>query len=564
MVWLANKDLNMPKVYTTLSNVDQTIVRPTIYSILGQIQDITKLKKDTLVLFPGDSGINPTTGSAMEEDKNREARFNTTNMVQIEVDYDHDVDDLSSTDSYGRYTYPIFKDDKLGVQISPIYSTVNVTINFKYTTPSKTEALRWRDDLRTRLSQKRDINLHKIDYSYSFPLMYLLVLRLIHDRREAIAGYGDTIAEYVKTHSTRALTVVSDSSGNDTSLTIAETQARIIGTYDFSPLPEKPERDSDNGVWTISFSYKFSFDKPIAATMKYPLLVHNQALPEEYVDFNEDELNLNRQPLIADGRVASLNYFEYDSAYNRIIPDKLFIRIPEFDDYQIDQMTKGTGTVFLALCQLDPEDPKMLLNLNELGDIVIDNDIMEFIKAEEWRYMLKPFYSILNVSLYKNKSLMDHEAIVCDSDLNLRLASDPNFRNEYRIRFSILCDLSLLSFDAVERLKKYPKAFKKIVASTNEVLAAHPDFNKLADKNRVTEFEYSTVYRLLTGQGVHSATPTGRVSYYGPGLPGSSIPGRYTLFKDLDPKLIKYYIDNTIRMATVQVSSVLALRRDLG
>ena len=100
----------MPKIYTTLSNIQQSVIRPVIYSVIEQVKAITKIKKNALVLFPGDSGVNSTPGSTMDEDKNREAMFSATNIIEIEVQYDHDEEDITSTDAYGRHTYPIFKD----------------------------------------------------------------------------------------------------------------------------------------------------------------------------------------------------------------------------------------------------------------------------------------------------------------------------------------------------------------------------------------------------------------------------------------------------------------------
>lgn len=544
----------MPKVYTTLTNIDQTILRPAIYSILTEIQNITKIKKNALILFPGDSNVALSNGTAIESDKNKEALFNATNIVHIEIQYDHDEEDITSMDAYGRYSHPIFSDTNLNVYIAPIYSKVNITINFKYRTPSKLEALRWRDDLRMKISQMRDINIHKVDYSYTLPLMYLVVLKMIHTRREAIAGYGDTFNQYLEINGSNAITLMSDSAGNDLSLAIAETQSRIVGIYDFSPLPEKPEKDSENSLWTINFSYKFTIDKPIAATMQYPVMVHNQSLPLEYVDFIEDNINLSRMNLYADGRLRNLNYFEYDSGFNKVLPDKLYIRIPEFDDYKIDQTIKSSGTILLALCELDMNDSKALLNLDELGDIAIDPDIMTFIKESEYLYITKPFFSILNISLYRDDKLVDYDAIDVDSDVNVRLNRDPDFRRQHRIRLSIICDLTLLTLDAINRLKKYPAAFKKILASINELLAMHPDFKKLGDKGRVTELEYNTVFRLMTGQGIIGQNNI--VSYYN-GING------YGLFKDVDPRLMKQIIDNTISTKTVAVSNILALKKNM-
>jgi|JFJP01.1.fsa_nt_gi hypothetical protein len=551
----------MPKVAVTLSNIDQTVTRPVIYSIIEQLQTITKIKKNSLIIYPGDSGINATPGSTIETDKNNEALFNASNIVHIEVTIEHDENSIDTTDAFGIHTYPIFKDSNLKVYITPIYSKVNVVINFTYNTPSKTEAQRWRDDLRIKLSQMRDVNLHSVDYSYTLPLSYLVLLKHIHTLRENIAGYNETFTEYLMLNSVNTLTLITDTSGIDTSLTIAEKQSRIVGLYDFAPLPDIPEKDNDKSIWKVNFNYKFSFDKPVSAAMIYPITVHNQSLPVRYVDFNEDDINLNRKNLVT---LNDLRYFEYDSIYNRIMPDKLFIRIPEFDDFKIDQLIKGSGTVFLALCELNLDNPKLLLNLDELGEVCLDKDILDFIRAGEYRYICKPQHSILHLSLYRNNGLLEYESISCNSDLDIYMRAEPDIRKQYRVRLSIMCDLSLLSMESLIRLKKYPKAFTKIISGINELLAVHPDMNKLSDKRYIENYELSVIYRLLTGSALNQSGGLGSGHYFGSGMSASSISGRYELLKDIDPKIVKKFTDNTIKLNTVMVSAIMALKRTDG
>ena len=536
----------MPKIYTTLSNIQQTVIRPVIYSVIEQIKNITKINKNVLILFPGDSGVNSTPGSTMDEDKNREALFNATNIVEIEVQYDHDDEDMTSTDAYGDYTYPVFKDTRLDIYLSPIYSKTNVTINFKYRTPSKTEAMRWRDDIRTKLSQMRDINLHSVDYSYNVPLVYLVLLKLIHERREAIEGYGEDFRTYLKLNSTDALTLVSDVVGQDTVLAIAETQSRIIGLYDFSALPEKPEKDNENSIWTINFSYRFTFDQPIAAGMKYPLMIHNQPLPLEYIDFKEAEVKNYDKNLIPDGRLNGLNYFESDTTHNSRYPDKMYIRLPSFDDYVLDQAYTGTAAIFLTLCQIDQSNPKLLLDLNDIGDIEIDQDIFNFMKESETPYLCKPYMSILNLSLYRGEGLIEDKAISCNNNLELYLANGPKIRLEHRVRFSIVCDLHMLHPSAIARLKKYPEVFKKLITIINDLIGLHPDFNKLGKYGRITDLEFNIIYKLFTGMDTKR-------------LDGNR--DRRDLFGDVDPRKVKEYIDNTIQRNTVQIQNILSYKR---
>lgn len=552
----------MPRVSTTLSDTEQTVTRPIVYSVIGQIMDITKIRSDAIIMFTGDSNVYSSAGSTIDSDKNKEALFSASNILHVDVTYDQNDEDINTMDAYGMYTYPIFNDRKLDVTISPIYNKIDVTISFSYRTTSKTEAIRWRNDIRMRLTQMREVNLHSIDYSYSIPLPYLVLLKEIHTLRENIAGYNETFTEYIKLHGSDAITLMSDISGNDISLTLAETQSRIVGIYDVDPIPEKPEKNSDESIWTVSFNYKFTYDKPIAASMKYPITVHNQPLPLKYVDFDEDSINLNRKNLVKDHRLNDIGYFEYDEIYNRHIPDKYYLRLPEFDDYILDQLVKGSATVFVALSGMDKDSNNIILNLNELGDVIIDKEILKFIVESEYKYIHKPWHSILNISIYRDNGLLEYESVKCDKDLNLILRTKPDLRKQYRVRFSIICDINMLSDEAIRRLRDYPKAFVKIIGSINELLATHPDFNSLGDRNYITELEFSPLYRLLTGNMNNQSGGLGGNNYYGCGLGASNLPGIYNLLKDFDPRLVADYMRNTITTRTVMVSNIMALRMD--
>lgn len=552
----------MPRVTTTLSDTEQTVTRPIVYSVIEQIMKITKIRTDAIIMFTGDSNVYSSAGSTIDSDKNKEALFSANNILHVDVAYEHNDEDINNMDAYGMYTYPIFNDTKLGVNISPIYGKTDVTISFSYRTTSKTEAVRWRNDIRMRLTQMRETNLHSIDYSYSIPLPYLVLLKEIHKLRENVRGYNETFIDYIKLYGLDSITLMSDISGIDVSLTLAETQSRIVGIYDVSPIPDKPEKNSDESIWTVSFNYKFTYDKPIAASMQYPITIHNQPLPLKYVDFNMDSINLNKKNLYRDNRLNEIGYFEMDNEINRHVPDKYYIRLPEFDDFILDQIVNGSGTVFVALCAMD-DSSNIILNLNELGEVIIDKDILQFIVESEYKYIHKPWHSILNVSIYRDNGLLEYESVTCDRDLNLVLRTAPDLRKQYRVRFSIICDINMLSNDAINRLRKYPKAFVKIIGSINELLTTHPDFNSLGDRTSISELEFSALYRLLTGSMNNQSGSIGGNNYYGCGLGASNISGVYNLLRDFDPRLVDDYMRNTISTRTVMVSNIIGLRIDL-
>lgn len=550
----------MPNISLTLPEVDQSITRPVIFSIIQEIQAITKIKPTAKIFYPGDIGSMQTSGTDIDGVNDRSAIFGSNNILFVETEEDYDINTLGSTAITRREQPLIFIDRSINTYIASIYSTSNVTIHFKYRTTSKTEALRWRDDIRIRVSQLRDINIHNITYHYLLPLDLYSVIKEIHNKRESVCGYGQTLEEYVKEHSTTNLTTISDLAGKEVRLAIAETQSRIIGIYDFEGLPEKAEKDNDNGVWTISFSYKFSYEKPMGCNMRYPVIVHNQLLSKEFVTFTNSDHDSYKIKSQYTQSLNSLSRFEVNSIMESTIDPDAIVRLPSFDDYNLPKVIPGSGTVFIALSEVDTNDNRTLFNLKELGNYSIDRDILDFISNGEYKYVTKLYASIISLDLYRGNYLASSDSLVCDSNLNIKAVTNLDLRNQHRVRFALITDLTLLDSNAIERLKKYPKVLVKIISAMNELLRNHPDFVNMGDKSYLTSLEFSPIYRMLTGFEYNRGNSTGS-NYYGQGLQvnrwnSKGISGN--LFKGIDPRMVENYRNYRINHNTVMSSGIIA------
>lgn len=548
----------MPNISLTLPETEQSVTRPIVINLVKQLQEITKVNKDAKIFYQGDSQKMHTPGSTIN-DKDNEARFETGDYLFIEVDEDFDKEAILTTPVANGYIQSIYLDDSINAYIKPVYAPTTISINFKYRCTSKSEAKRWRDDIRMKLSQNTDLNIHTLTYQYILPAEILAVLMTIHHKREEVLPYNQTFQQYIVSHFTDRLSIVSDLVNNDYRLTIAETQTRIIGLYDFSDLPEKPEK-GDNGTWTVQMNYKITYDKPIACNMRYPVIVHNQLLPPLYVDFVNNDFNYDDKELYAPGDIASMHSFQIDTL-NRLRRNNDYkITIPEFDDYILPTIPTGTGTVFTALCEVDT-DNKTLLNLLELGDYEIDNDILEFIIQSERPYIVQMYKSILNLDIYRNNQLSDRRNLELDINLNLKSKNELNLRHEHRVRFSITVDLTLLDIDAIRRLRKYPKAFVKIIAAMNELLRHNPDFNNLGNEKYISEYHFNAIYRLLTGFSYNNGTGIGN-HYYGSGRNINNWPNRgevHRFLDGIDPRLVENYRRNKVGMNTVMVTGIIGL-----
>jgi len=475
----------MPNLSLPVQETEQSILRPSVFDIVRQVKAITKLPADTPILYPGGSQNMQQPGSAVSTDQGNRTQFSAAGSVMIEVDEQNTPGSFVTTSVASAEHLPIFLDDKIGVVIKPVYASTDITLNIKFYSKSKTTAERWRSDMVMKTSMMRDANLHQVSYHYLIPAQYLEILKEIHRAREALAGYGQDFPTYLLAHSTRRLTELSNQSGEKTAIGVSETQMRIVGYFDYSEFPDNPEKDDDSGTWMTGFAYKFKFDKAIGCNMRYPVMVHNHVLGENFRPTDKAyDLDDHQKSFSLSGK--NFNYFEAALQIDHYVNTKANLVIPSFDEFIPTSIPIGTVSIFSALCQISEQDKRSLLNFNELGDVHVDSDILHFMKESEYPYLTEPYQSILHVSLYRSMHLSNYDAVEVDAALDVRSNVDLSLRVNHRVRFSVVANLALLDKAALDRLRRYPAALVKIVKAINEALRNNPGFSDLQNKPYVS------------------------------------------------------------------------------
>lgn len=549
----------MPFHYVTLPDIEQSVARPAVFKVLEQIFEITKLSKDTAVLFNGPSGQAKTPGTAIG-DENRDAKFASDRFTFIEVTENYQPGALQETVIHAHEHPAVFLDEKLGLVLRPVYTTSDVVIQIRYRCNSQTEAERWMADMVLKTSAGRDINLHSVNYTYPLPYPFIRLIEDVWTLREAVDGYGDQFSDYVAQYASPRLTILGTQAGEMRHLAIRETQTRIQGLFDIAGIPEKPTKDNSSGTWEIAFSYKFSYQRPDAMVSQYPISVHNQFLPDMWLN----DLMKAEDPMVREHHYSksyeALSFFEMDLSPMSSRPPVPYIRMPEYDGFSLGQVKHGTATVLVALSFLD-EDRRDLISLTDLDEFVIDEDILEFMYGEI-PYMTKLYHSFISVSLFEDSSLVDQEQLEVTSDMMVRAKQTLDLRKTYHVRLAIVIDVRLLTWAAIERLGKYPKAFVKLLAAINELLKLNPDFIKLRDNHHIEPWELTYAYWVLTGGTV----PVTNDYPWNDIIENATLPGNngIPLFHGIDPKTIKAYRDGMIlRGPTVQTTAVIVKRPEV-
>lgn len=477
----------MPNINVPISDLLATVERPIIFDVIRQLQDRTGISSKTQIRYWGEDAKAQQWNSAIDTNKREHNLWPVVSNLTIEVEEDFNEDQLLGIVVKQPDVPFIFLDGDIDVYIKPVFSPQDVTIRFKYKARDRNDAIRWRNEFRTRLGMNRQIFLHTLQYSYLFPQAYMDLLNTIWTMKEAVAGNGLDFLTWFKRHATNKLTELSNINATSTVYAVAQSQVDVQGMFDVSGVPDKPEKDGELENWTITANYRFRYSKPINTVCYYPYMVHQQIVPKQY-RFPNTEKNLLEMWTTSNQSGQAFSFFQADSQY-LMRQANLGIAIPEFDDFQPGTIPSTTLRMFTALTNITVADKRTLLNLSELGDYSIHPDILTFLKSGEYSHLATSFNSIFLLQLYENENIVSDGILSVDSNLNVVATSDLDLTKRYHVRMSLCADMTYLTPMALARLQANPAVRDRIVAAINAALS---NSGKQADlmKNHLLPVDY--------------------------------------------------------------------------
>lgn len=445
----------MPKIFLTVPGVKESVTRPVVYDVVRSLMDLTGISHKTMIFYPGETEkISQVGGNISQPEQPNIFPFN--DRITVEVDENHDPSRMISEAVFRPEYLALFSDEKIETLITPVYSDMETVINFKFRAASKDKAERWRDEIRAKTAIDREMFMHDIEYSYIIPEEMILILKEIFRMREAVAGYGDTWSNYLTSNSSNRITTLTTLAGTQSILGVAETQTRVTGYFDFEGVPEKGDRENDGDSWTISFSYKFTYAKPIGCAMSYPLMIHNQLLSTKY---RPDEVLPIKNTYAKYYSLSSSLFAEFEST-NKSIGIPSGFSIPGFDEFIPSQILPSTVRVVTVLCSIDTAptaNPNLLLSLTDLGDSQINPVIIDFLLGE-LSYLNQPYRSVFNLSLYEGIYLLPNSKVAVMPDYSVQSTFQLDPRKYYHVRLGLIVNFKYLDPAAVERLQWAPDA----------------------------------------------------------------------------------------------------------
>lgn len=241
-------------------------------------------------------------------------------------------------------------------------------------------------------------------------------------------------------------------------------------------------------------------------------------------------------------------------------PRYTHMSVPMFDRFQVRQPWPGTGTVAQFLLSAKSPDQRIPFNLGELGKVMIDKDILQFIQEVEHEFIGFPGNSMLHFDLYRGQSLVTPISVKILPNLDVQLQDDIDMRRAHRVRMSVFCDLDFVQRAAIDRLRAYPKAFQKVFGSINALLFYSPDFQKLSDQNHIYPWQLDRTYEFITG------TPLGNGNVGRPaGWPSGHLtgwPGGQAMYTDIPEHIVTWYRGIRKSHKTMMALGLIAINRE--
>jgi hypothetical protein len=471
----------MPIILLPVPDPIESITRPVVFDVVRQLMEITGLSSKTNMSFPGDTEKTKQLGSSISSHGDDPNKFAYDEKISIEIEEIYNPDRLINEAVYGPQNLLIFEDVLLKLVMKPVYSGTDLNISVKYRAANRTAALRWRDMIKMRMGQFRDINMHDLTYHYAIPPEMLYILKEIHTMRETVAPYGDSYEKYFKEHATPIITELTNMNGSAKVIAVPEVQMQVQGWFDFE-VPDAGSKEDESEAWYTSFTYKLRYDRPIGVVMTYPLIVHNQVLPqklrEKPVPTEDDVLKSYSQS------VRVLNHF-YQGRQVADYVHRVGYSIPTYDEWLPKSVPNDTIRLLTLLITIDAANPTLFLNLRDLGQKKFSSEILVWM-MEEAQYLTRPYASPMMVTFYRNEFQIGPTPLRINANLDVIATTPIMLRDEHHIRISIVTDLTMLPEVAIARLRKHGTAALQILEVIDPTLIDRGFMPKVQKGNYIT------------------------------------------------------------------------------
>lgn len=345
----------------------------------------------------------------------------------------------------------IFRDDKVGLKIRPSYAFTRLTLEFRFQFRHESQARRIVRTLRQHGGLHSIPNTHRVYYQYGLPDSLQVFLYDVHQMRESVGQYGQTLQEYLHgCFRDGVLGSRKTQDGETYALAINETQHDCTALFESEIYYQAVE--SLNAGYVVGFTMTLEYQQIMSVVAFYPVYIHNQRIDQMYLNMWQAPQHRNLSPTEVLSYIeppkkgdGTPYYYAGDGGY----------RLDPVDDWFPRQPGDDTLTQVLTPIQVSMGDPTLLCNLHDFTEEQLPSFIKDVILAFPDKAVI-PYELPYLVQVFKvcgNEQLV---TIVIHPNGDIRSVIPLDITCRHYVRISVLTDLSRLDLWFVKWVVKYP------------------------------------------------------------------------------------------------------------
>lgn len=448
----------MPLLNLPIPETRDNVSRPAVFAVLRHLTGLIDISDKTPVQFAGNQLEIQQIGSAVDQNPRSWARLPYSDLLMIYVE-EKSVD----TDIYARHVLTpderyIFQDEDLNIYLRPVYDSTEMTITIRVRVPSWTQAEEVKNKLIAQLSAGLGPVEIPIDYHYIVPQAHQLMLYEFWKIRELVDPLNETCPAWFKRSFTPHLTAVANQAGKHTTLAIRETQLGNLAVMESATIGEAKEQLREGGGYQQDIIFTYRFQKPIECVLSYPLVIHNQLIPEKYYKTHFEAGWREHLGAAGADRTAMANISEPPTPYD----GQMGIRIPDYDDWVPYTDVNKTMPVLRFMMQVDLDNRTDLLDLNDFPDYTLTPETIAYLTASR-KGSREQGICALTFTLFRKYFPMDKRSVILNEDLTLSSSADMNPRLNWHFVIGYNTDPFNMDDTAKRILSKHGTFFRQYI-----------------------------------------------------------------------------------------------------
>jgi len=439
----------MPTIALSIPQHDATVTRTIVRQMGADFIQRFGLPADTQVLVEERIGqvANP---EGVLDDRDTKP-LSTDNYLLLRYSEAFTENGILQSAVYRPEFPSLFFDPDIGIEMRPTYGWVRMELAVEVNFRDKSVIQALQRKLRIRGGLMHHVQVHDLKYQYEIPDPFLAFLYDAWSLREAYQGYGENLADYfARAFIHGGLVKRSNLSGTASTLAINESQDNIIGRFNEEVFYNEIEQDG--GRHRLSLEYNFEYQQPLAVVLTYPLFIHNQRIPQSYIDAWQPILRVD-----ADGEATRSYMRGPDSgAISRYYRADGGSRLDPIDDWFPRNPQQATVTEVLTPILVDETDPTLIASLHDFTDDMVHPCIKAYLLAYP-ELVTEPYETPYLIQVYRVHRSEEQLTIYIESDGTIRSKLPMNPRHRHYLRIAKMVDLARIATNHVLEMLNNPE-----------------------------------------------------------------------------------------------------------